>query len=314
MIHKKNFGGVKIVLMILAILVIAGVLFWQKKTVKVEGNTVAFQVGDTNFSKIDRNKDSDSDSLKDWEEAIYGTDSHNSDTDGDGLSDKEEIVSGHDPLKKGPDDKLGVIALEPRPAFGSDVVNLTNAFADKIIQNISTSKIPTQEELNAGWQLPGFNPNDFLQTAGENLDKSLTIIVPEAEIKIIESNKETITDYVKKADIVFSATDVESPEILQAAIKDKDFAGLDKAIITYGKMYDDFKKLEVPSELKDFHKDALGILYKTRELLTDIRQINIDPLKAGLAWKAYNDIFEKEIPILIIKTAKALEKYHTQPQ
>jgi len=61
-------------------------------------------------------KDTDGDGLKDWEEALWGTDPHNPDTDGDGTSDGEEVKSNRDPTKAGPDDKLDIDAvLKPKP-------------------------------------------------------------------------------------------------------------------------------------------------------------------------------------------------------
>ena len=51
-------------------------------------------------------KDSDKDGLKNWEEALWGTDPNNSDTDGDGTPDGEEVGLGRNPTIKGPNDKV----------------------------------------------------------------------------------------------------------------------------------------------------------------------------------------------------------------
>jgi hypothetical protein len=50
--------------------------------------------------------DTDSDGLKDWEEALWGTDPKNPDTDEDGTPDGEEVAVGRNPMKKGPDDQM----------------------------------------------------------------------------------------------------------------------------------------------------------------------------------------------------------------
>lgn len=52
-----------------------------------------------------QNQDTDSDGLKDWEEALLGTDLRKSDTDGDGTNDNAEAKQGRNPLVKGPGDK-----------------------------------------------------------------------------------------------------------------------------------------------------------------------------------------------------------------
>lgn len=50
--------------------------------------------------------DTDGDGLRDWEEAVRGTDPNKSDTDGDATSDGDEAKLNRDPLKPGPDDSL----------------------------------------------------------------------------------------------------------------------------------------------------------------------------------------------------------------
>lgn len=51
-------------------------------------------------------KDTDNDGLKDWEEALWGTDLSNKDSDGDDTPDGEEVLKNRDPAKKGPNDVL----------------------------------------------------------------------------------------------------------------------------------------------------------------------------------------------------------------
>lgn len=53
--------------------------------------------------------DTDSDGLKDWEEALWGTDPKKQDTDDDGTDDGDEVKAGRNPMKKGPDDKMAEI-------------------------------------------------------------------------------------------------------------------------------------------------------------------------------------------------------------
>lgn len=53
-------------------------------------------------------KDSDGDSLYDWEEVLWGTDPQNKDSDGDGTNDGEEVENKRDPSKAGPGDSLAV--------------------------------------------------------------------------------------------------------------------------------------------------------------------------------------------------------------
>jgi hypothetical protein len=59
-------------------------------------------LGINNIVKDQLVKDSDSDTLKDWEESFYKTDPNDPDTDDDGVLDGAEITAGMDPTVSGP--------------------------------------------------------------------------------------------------------------------------------------------------------------------------------------------------------------------
>lgn len=84
-------------------------------------------------------KDSDGDGLKDWEEALWGTDAKNRDTDGDGTEDGEEIKFGRNPKIKGPNDKLSDEEKRASSETGTDT-SATGAFSRGFFASFMTLK------------------------------------------------------------------------------------------------------------------------------------------------------------------------------
>ncbi len=70
--------------------------------------------------------DKDSDSLKDWEETLWGTNPEVKDTDGDGTNDGEEVKVGRDPRVKGPGDIIDESISQQIPAKTPDTKISTN--------------------------------------------------------------------------------------------------------------------------------------------------------------------------------------------
>lgn len=295
----------KIILIILTVLIAGGLFFWRGKSIKIIGKNSYL----SSSLLINRDKDSDNDGLKDWEEAIYGTDKNNPDTDGDGANDKEEIVSGRDPLKKGPDDKLGP-AVVSNSNSKIDLSNLTDVFSKSIFDAIADGRTPTLADIEAGVTPTfDFKNNSFLQASLTNLLKSLA--PPQEKIITIKSNRQTMGKYANEAIKVLESSDeLESDKIIIAAFQNQDFQGLDKAIESYKTIYDEFKKLETPTDLQQFQGDSLAMLYQTRELLILIRRIKEDPLKALMAWQLYVKIHDQGVEVLALRATNSLKNYY----
>ena len=84
-------------------------------------------------------KDSDGDGLKDWEEALWGTDANNQDTDSDGTSDGEEMRLGRNPKVKGPNDNLSDEEKKAAPGTGEEI-SKTDAFGRGFFASVMTLK------------------------------------------------------------------------------------------------------------------------------------------------------------------------------
>lgn len=98
--------------------------------------------------------DSDSDSLSNDEEKIYGTDPEVADTDGDGYSDGVEIEGGFDPLKPAPGDRIvpeEETVESAETATDSGIVNLTEQASEELANLVSEKEEGeeiTSEDLN----------------------------------------------------------------------------------------------------------------------------------------------------------------------
>lgn len=92
--------------LLLSLALVAGASF-IKDAVSEKGNApqnIAAQTDGQNAVNIQT--DTDGDGLRDWEEALWGTNPNDADSDGDGTRDKEEITAGRNPLIAGPDDVI----------------------------------------------------------------------------------------------------------------------------------------------------------------------------------------------------------------
>lgn len=135
----KNVG-----LIIFAILLVAGAIFYadyrNKNAVQhtFENPSLAVTVDEKEVAEI-QNLDTDGDGLKDWEEALWGTDHKNPDTDGDTSTDGDEVTSNRNPTVKGPDDKIKVASVDGT----TSVENLTTT--DKFGRDIFAKYIELKQ-------------------------------------------------------------------------------------------------------------------------------------------------------------------------
>jgi hypothetical protein len=97
------------VLLIIAVVLIIGLIGYR-----LFGNKLFAKNQQANLQMVSpelsaqSDVDTDGDGLKDWQEALWGSDPKNSDTDNDGTADGEEVATGRDPIVPGPNDALSV--------------------------------------------------------------------------------------------------------------------------------------------------------------------------------------------------------------
>ena len=240
-------------------------------------------------------RDSDADGLPDWEESLYGTDSHITDTFSLGMTDGEAVARGLVVPKAIADIStassspmsINEDGLPPAPKEGT----LTSAFAQNFFTLFMTAK-----EANGGGDLTESQMNDVASQALA----SLASIVPSSDYKsakdinAIESNKESFSEFAVKAEAVFlkNTGNASKSEILylQDAIEKNDETAFTH-IAEIAKMYRDtavgLSVLPVPRELADDTLKLINAMMRISGIASDFAKANTDPLATMLALNQY---------------------------
>ncbi|MSU55555.1 MAG: hypothetical protein EXS46_03410 [Candidatus Taylorbacteria bacterium] len=228
-------------------------------------------------------KDSDSDSLKDWEEGLWKTDPLNADTDGDGTEDGAEIKNGRDPLTKGPNDKLDTDTVTNKINSETDNdLTETDKFSRELFVKIIAAKNsgtpPTEKELEA-----------FLSSTVQTQLKNQKIKhYTEGDFQVETSeSKEKIKQYGNALATILTE---KTPEPLEyeIAIVDRatqkndpsELKKLDPLIAQYQKIESELFKMTVPKSAVQQHilftERVSGMIYS----ITGLKYILSDPIKA----------------------------------
>lgn len=176
---------------VLALAIIWGVTSLPKKQKEIV-TAVATQ---TSIAEKFKLLDSDGDGVKDWEEALWKTDSKKADTDGDGTNDGEEIKANRDPLKANtalknqePNDKVDekIIAADKKTDEEFAKLNNTDKFGRDLFSTyLATKKI------------------DSAMTDSEKLGIANSVIdnLPPITFKVYGENEIVVSPNINSADL-----------------------------------------------------------------------------------------------------------------
>ena len=257
---------------------------------------------------ISESKDSDGDGLADWEEELFGTDPNNTDTDGDGYLDGEEIVAGYDPLKPSPGGKLTDSALSPRPKPGELIENknLTKQLVANLGIKIMNKDLSFTTDSKGQISQDSLESNlDIENSIGSILKNSssyfTTPIILDKDIKISDKPGQAEKYLLSVIDILknnFPVKEYSLFEAVTSGFKSNNFSLMAKYISGYQNSYQEIKKLSIPSEWKEIHKQELGILFLMANALESIKNFEEDPLKALIAFEEFNVINQQSENLL----------------
>ena len=246
-----------------------------------------------------KDKDSDNDGLKDWQEQqVYFTDPCNTDTDDDGYLDGEEVVSGYDPLKKAPGDELpGTTPKGPRPL----PANLTKALSALLSQQIATGRIESFTQTGQILSPEELEKYPALQQSVQQIMSSAQPFfapdeIDEKQIKTTnDTGREAAIKYFQDVSLSFSASESSLSENEQSqaflnAINLNDLSAPDPQLEQYQQVYEKIKTLTVPVNLLEIHKEQLDILSQLIKSYKGVKEINNDPLRAVLAIQSLQSI------------------------
>lgn len=242
------------------------------------------------LAAIDQTPDSDTDGdgLKDWEESLIGTDPQNPDTDGDKTNDGDEVTEGRDPKKSGPNDKNTAQNListtqtldetltdrVARDFFSRYVVAKQQ---NKDITPAEAASIAEQVVVNvpSTVQAKQYSPNDIITTTDDS--ESIRLAYAKQMSDILVQNSPKITD--------------NPLEIVARLIKDptmEDQNKLTLVINSYKTIINKTLSVTVPRRVGPEHLVYLNTLSSIYSTLTEVQQINNDPIRGYVAFSYYS--------------------------
>ena len=276
----------KVLAFMLIVVVLTTITILSSKFIKTEKTTkdlpVNLSVKNNLNEKLDP-KDTDGDSLADWQEEIWGTDKNNVDSDRDGTSDGEEVNKNRNPKKPGPDDKI----LTKR--------ELADAYVPKETDPNSLTTILSKNLLLRLAQLE--QSGQYTPETGENLANDLVrqsleqVQIPEKypENIFLTFDSKSIEDLEKYGDELFNAQYEEFYEI--ASNKSGE---LDPIIKSYKDIATRLVSISVPKEILKTHAKITNNYYIMAEALINLKVSDKDPVLGVLSIPIYKKASEEQ--------------------
>jgi hypothetical protein len=261
----------------------------SKKPAEVKTLTV---VGNNDQQKL-LNIDSDNDGLKDWEETVWGTDSHNPDMDGDGTKDGDEIKQGRNPLVKGPNDSLKNSAYSTFPGIpdsSSDNSQPTGSFGKQLFATYMEYKQNGQDITpDVQQQIVGrlLNSNDIEIIASSSA-------FSQAQLNIVADTKENFQNYGNAVGTIFinDAPKTQSNELviledILAGGGDQKISQMDSIISIYKKLIPDLLRVKTPRSAAASHLAMINGYNDIIAIDEKLKLALVDPLNAFQAISNY---------------------------
>lgn len=242
-------------------------------------------------------KDSDGDSLPDWEEALYGTNPGNPDTFGLTMTDGDAVARGlivplaiaNIPIATSSSSSIGPDGAPlGAPAEGT----LTASFAKTFFALYLAAK-----QANGGDSLSEGQMNEV---ASKALDSLSAVIAPVPDFKTAKdisvsgSGADALRDFAARAELVLlrRASNAMKSELLylKDAVESNDMTAV-PFISSIAKAYREsaigLSALSVPAELAKEHLALMNALMRISGVAGDFARVNEDPLTTMLALKQY---------------------------
>jgi len=251
------------------------------------------QVGQLEFADlktVEADKDIDKDGLRDWQEALWKTDSNNPDTDGDGTLDGKEVAEGRDPTIAGPNDTL----IETRGVTAEDSLSLSksiNENPDNLSTTLSRGLFAQFMSLEQSGQLNEQTQEELVLNAVSGI--SLDQIPPRysiADIKVVPTDVVSLKTYGNGL-----ARAINNYQSTVGSYSNNNFA-----LVNYEKMLAEFAVLPVPSSIGLTHVQFINTTHVAYVALSSLADYQIDPVKALLSLKTFEDSGNKSQEILAI--------------
>jgi hypothetical protein len=278
-----GFLGTKIGISLLASIVIIGSAFAIKSTDFMSGRAKASPTlsAEKEATKQAFEKDSDNDGLKDWEEALYGTNPLNPDTKGNGLGDAKEVEKEREAVASATTTPEKTITLTATEKFSRELFTkyleakrsgqeitpeLSEAIAEELVAKGYDQGIPAFDD----GVLTTIQTNDtaFIRNYGNQIGKIVLTPMPEGT-----SNELLILEQI----------------LAKGTPTDKNMADLNKILGRYQSMRDALVKTKVPLQAKDAHAQLIQGIEVVMNVVTGIKDLQSDPVGGYSKISQYED-------------------------
>lgn len=220
-------------------------------------------------------RDPDGDGLKNWEEAIWGTDPNKADSDGDGVRDGDEVSIESDPIVHGRGEG---VSLSTDGTVTADLTReiLANSSLEQILQGEGTGQLNAYFEKTKTTYAE--NEHRFIASQAGGLKYSA--------VNDTESVKRYLNTVAEIYLHGYKSLEKSDLEIIQDVLRDgttNDIVALDPYIKSTETVWQKIKMLEAPSSLKEFHEKSAKLHLITLFELATIRNIEKDAFPAFVA-------------------------------
>lgn len=235
---------------------------------------------------VKQDGDMDADGLRDWEEALWGTNPNNPDSDGDGTLDGVEVKKGRNPTIEGPSDFIvqGSTAdflLGQRAASGPQPGNLS----DSLSQNLFTTYVDGKEGRISGneqaEQIVGIAQNALNTVSFQNFYSS-------SDFNTISS-----TDIVAIKKYGNDLAEAQIKLLQDLTESDGSLTGKTTFLsIIYRDHSRNLAEFSVPEPLIETHVALTNNFANLSSYLYNVEEYDLDPAKAMFSLQQYEVIRE----------------------
>jgi len=282
----------RVVLVAAAIVFLAAIFFTHARSnFKNEAKNTEGLVAEDALVGDVLSMDTDKDGVLDWEEGLWGTDPTKADTNDDGVSDKNEIAR---------------MKVERGMNLGEDGSSYANDDEENLTQTDKFARelFSTVAALNQTGEVDDGTVADLTDTlAAEIKNSAQGKIFTIADLKITTDNsKENYNKYAKTLGNALQGKypfDEEVTRTLQGFSEGGDdgdlvvLAELDPVLSNLSEVIKEISEMEIPSEISGYHLDLVNDFQVVFENLTDLKQMDTDPLRSYTATNQYFDNREK---------------------
>lgn len=285
--EKKGSATVGIAVFV-AVLMVVGAFIWSSMEPKLSAEPTLPSVATSSMAASASLAaiDTDKDDLKDWEEALWGTDPKKTDSDNDGTDDGKEVSAQRNPTKAGPNDTV-VFPLKDE-TDSIEPLTLTDEVSRKVFAEYWQAKVSGGDVFDMN------SSGSVIMNALSEVKTPKARAYTEGEITVIADSSEialrTYAEAVGKAIKENSVQNENELSILEDALSKKDaeqLAKLDPTLASYRAIIDAILAVPTPRETLTLHLSLVNALSTTLTTIETFRNALTDPVAALIGINQY---------------------------